>query len=87
MPIFDNFFEKRSRWIEFETVYSIERMDSIRMRLADAQIPHKVRAALLPAGVNSVFSAARSSMWYLSVQEEDAGRAQRCIRAAMEESV
>lgn len=85
MRLFEKFIRKQTRWVEFETVYTLERMDSLCLRLAEEQIPHKVRAALLPAGVNSAFPAAVCSLWYLSVPEEEVHRAQRCIRAVMEE--
>lgn len=86
MRIFERLNKKRSHWIEFETVYTLERMDSICLRLTEEHIPHRVRAALLPAGISSIFPAATRSLWYLSVQEEDVSRAQRCVRAVMEES-
>ena len=83
MLIFELFTKSRTRWVEFETVYTLDRMDSICLRLTEKQIPHKVRAALLPAGTGSVFPASARSLWYL--HEEDVSRAQRCVRAAMEE--
>lgn len=85
MLIFERFTKSRTRWVEFETVYTLDRMDSICLHLTEKQIPHKVRAALLPAGTGSVFPASARSLWYLSVHEEDARRAQRCVRAVMEE--
>ena len=87
MLIFEKFIKSQTHWIEFETVYTLDHMDLICMRLAAEQIPHKVRAALLPAGINSVFPAVTRSLWYLSVHEEDASRARQCVRAAMEEKV
>ena len=86
MRIFERLRKKYPRWIEFETVYTLERIDSICLHLTEEHIPHKVRAALLPAGISSVFPAATRSLWYLSVYEEDVSRAQRCVRAVMEES-
>lgn len=85
MRIFDSFIRKQFHWVEFETVYTLERMDVICLRLAEEQIPHKVRAALLPAGINAVFPATTRSLWYLSVQEQDVSRARQCVRAVMEE--
>ena len=85
MLIFELFTKSRTRWVEFETVYTLDRMDSICLRLTEKQIPHKVRAALLPAGSGSVFPASARSLWHLSVHEEDVSRAQRCVRAVMEE--
>ena len=85
MLIFELFTKSRIRWVEFETVYTLNCMDSICLCLTEEQIPHKVRAALLPAGTGSVFPASTRSLWYLSVPEEDVSRAQRCVRAAMEE--
>ena len=85
MLIFERFIRNRTRWVEFEIVYTLDRMDSICLRLTEKQIPHKVRAALLPAGTGSVFPASTRSLWYLSVHEEDVSRAQRCVRAVMAE--
>lgn len=85
MLIFELFTKSRTRWVEFETVYTLDRMDSICLRLTGKQIPHKVRAALLPAGSGSVFPASTRSLWYLSVHEEDVSRALRCVRAVMKE--
>ena len=85
MLIFELFTKSRTRWVEFETVYTLDRMDLICLCLTEEQIPHKVRAALLPAGIGSVFPASTRSLWYLSVHEEDVSRAQRCVRAVMGE--
>ncbi|WP_455500145.1 hypothetical protein [Gemmiger sp.] len=85
MPIFEKFIRKRTRWVEFETVYTLEHMDSICLRLTEEHIPHKVRAALLPVGIALAFPAAALSLWYLSVPEEDVPRARQFIRAVMEE--
>lgn len=85
MLIFERFTRNRTCWVEFETVYTLDRMDSICLRLAEKQIPHKVRAALLPAESGSVFPSSTRSLWYLSVHEENVSRAQRCVRAVMGE--
>ena len=85
MLIFELFTKSRTCWVEFETVYTLDRMDSICLRLTEKQIPHKVRAALLPAGTGSVFPASARSLWYLSVHEKDVSRALRCVRAVMKE--
>ena len=85
MLIFERFTRTRTRWVEFEIVYTLDCIDSICLCLTEEQIPHKVRAALLPAGTGSVFPASTRSLWYLSVHEEDVSRAQRCVRAVMEE--
>lgn len=85
MLIFERFTRNRTRWVEFEIVYTLDCMDSICLHLTEKQIPHKVRAALLPVGTGSVFPASTRSLWYLSVHEEDVSRAQRCVRTVMEE--
>lgn len=85
MLIFELFTKSRTCWVEFETVYTLDRMDSICLRLTEKQIHHKVRAALLPAGTGLVFPASTRSLWYLSVHEEDVSRTQRCVRAVTEE--
>lgn len=59
MCIFKKFplFSGCTRWVELETVYSLDRIDEICAFLTENHIPHKVRAALLPAGANTVFPA------------------------------
>lgn len=83
MCIFKNFprFSGCTRWVELETVYSLDRMDTICAFLTENHIPHKVRAALLPAGANTVFPAVGTarSLWYLSVREADAARVQHYL--------
>lgn len=41
-------FPKREKWIEFDTLYSIERLEQLRFFMVENHIPYKVRAALLP---------------------------------------
>lgn len=81
MCIFRNFFTRKTRWVELETFYSLDRMEEICTFLTENSIPHKVRAALLPAAPNSAFPAAGAarSMWYVSVREEDAARVQHYL--------
>lgn len=80
--LFQTLFPDRSPWVELETVYSADRMEEICTFLTENHIPHKVRAALLPA-VNSVFPAVGTarSLWYLSVRRQDVSRVQHYIHA------
>ena len=78
MPIFETFFTKRSRWVTLETLYNAERVDAICLYLTEQHIPHRVRAAMLPAGCGSPFPA--RSLWYLSVREQDAARVRHYLR-------
>ena len=81
MCIFNHFFRRKTRWVELETVYSLDRIDAICAFLTENHIPHKVRAALLPVGANAVFPAvgAARSLWYLSVREADVPRVQHYL--------
>ena len=80
MSLFAALFRNHSPWIELETVYSADRMEQICTFLTENHIPHKVRAALLPA-VNSIFPAVGTarSLWYLSVRQQDISRVQHYI--------
>lgn len=46
-------FQKREKWIEFDTLYSIERLEQLRFFMVENHIPYKVRAALLPVPLNA----------------------------------
>lgn len=80
MSLFAVLSRDHSPWVELETVYPADRMEQICTFLTENHIPHKVRAALLPA-VNSVFPAVGTarSLWYLSVRQQDISRAQHYI--------
>ena len=67
MNLLKSLFQKRKRWIEFDTLYSIERLERLRFFMAENHIPYKVRAALLPVPS----CAASRSLWYVSVHPED----------------
>ena len=38
-------FPKREKWIEFDTLYSIERLEQLRFFMVENHIPYKVRTA------------------------------------------
>ncbi len=70
-------FPKREKWVEFDTLYSVERLEQLRFFMAENHIPHKVRAALLPVPLNTPLpSCAARSLWYISVHPEDVHRVQ-----------
>ncbi len=73
MNLLKSLFQKRKRWIEFDTLYSIERLERLRFFMVENHIPYKVRAALLPVPLNMPMPscAASRSLWYVSVHPED----------------
>ena len=76
------FFVKREKWIEFDTLYSVERLEQLRLFMTENHIPHKVRAALLPVPLNTPMPSgvAARSLWYVAVHPEDVHRVQHYLR-------
>ena len=76
MSLLKSLFQKRKRWIEFDTLYSIERLERLRFFMVEDHIPYKVRAALLPVPLNMPMPScvASRSLWYVSVHPEDVHR-------------
>ena len=75
-------FPPREKWIELDTLYSLERLEQLRFFLAENHIPYKVRAALLPAPLNAPMpsGAAMRSLWYVAVHPADVHRVQCYLR-------
>ena len=82
MNFLKSLFQKRKRWIEFETLYSIERLEQLRFFMVENRIPYKVRAALLLLPLNTPMPscAASRSLWYVSVHPEDVHQVEYYLR-------
>ena len=80
--LFESSFQKREKWIEFDTLYSIERLEQLRFFMVENHIPYKVRAVLLPVPLNAPMPscAASRSLWYVSVHPEDVHRVEYYLR-------
>ncbi len=78
MNLFAHIFDPRPRWVQLETLYSAQRLDTVRLFLTENRIPHRVRAAMLPAGLAA--AGPTRSLWYLSVREQDLPRVQHYLR-------
>ena len=44
---------RKEQWVEFDTLYSTQRLEHLRIFMAENNIPYKVRAALLPVPLNT----------------------------------
>ena len=44
---------RKEQWVEFDTLYSTQRLEHLRIFMAENNIPYKVRAALLPGPLNT----------------------------------
>lgn len=82
MNVLKTLFQKRKHWIEFDTLYSIERLEQLRFFMMENQIPYKVRAALLPISLGTPMPSGASvrSLWYVSVHPEDVHRVEYYLR-------
>ena len=76
-------FQKKEKWIEFDTPYSTELLEQLRFFMVENHIPYKVRAALLPVPPNTPTPAvvAVRSLWYISVHPADVIRVQAYLHA------
>ena len=82
MNFLKSIFGKKEPWVEFETLYSTQRLERLRFFMAESHIPYKVRAALLPVPLNTPMPscAASRSLWYVSVHPEDVHRVEYYLR-------
>ena len=73
---------RKEQWVEFDTLYSTQRLERLRTFMAENNIPYKVRAALLPVPLNTPMPscAASRSLWYVSVHPEDVHRVEYYLR-------
>ena len=44
---------RKEQWVEFDTLYSTQRLERLRIFMAENNIPYKVRAALLLVPLNT----------------------------------
>ena len=82
MNFLKSIFWKKEQWVEFDTLYSTQRLERLRTFMAENNIPYKVRAALLPVPLNTPMPscAASQSLWYVSVHPEDVHQVEYYLR-------
>ena len=73
---------RKEQWGEFDTLFSTQRLERLRIFMAENNIPYKVRAALLPVPLNTPMptGAMSQSLWYIAVRSGDVNRVQHCLR-------
>lgn len=73
---------RKEQWVEFDTLYSTQRLERLRTFMAENNIPYKVRAALLPVPLNTPMptGAMTKSLWYIAVRSGDVHRVQHYLR-------
>lgn len=82
MNFLKSIFWKKEQWVEFDTLYSTQRVERLRIFMAENKIPYKVRAALLPVPLNTPMptGAMTQSLWYIAVRSGDVHRVQHYLR-------
>ena len=82
MNFLKSIFGRKEQWVEFETLYSTQRLERLRTFMAENNIPYKVRAALLPLPLNTPMPscAASHTLWYVSVHPADVHRVEYYLR-------
>ena len=75
-------FGRKEQWVEFDTLYSTQRLERLRIFMVENNIPYKVRAALLPVPLNTPMptAAMTQSLWYVAVRSGDVHRVQHYLR-------
>ena len=75
-------FGRKEQWVEFDTLYSTQRLERLRIFMVENNIPYKVRAALLPVPLNTPMptAAMTQSLWYVAVRSGDVYRVQHYLR-------
>lgn len=73
---------RKEQWGEFDTLFSTQRLERLRIFMAENNIPYKVRAALLPVPLNTPMpiGAMSQSLWYIAVRSGDVNRVQHYLR-------
>ena len=56
MNFLKSIFGRKEQWVEFDTLYSTQRLEHLQIFMAENNIPYKVRAALLPVPLNTPMS-------------------------------
>lgn len=82
MNFLKSILERKEQWVEFDTLYSTQRLELLRTFMAENNIPYKVRAALLPVPLNTPMptGAMTQSLWYIAVCSGDVQRVQHYLR-------
>ena len=82
MNFLKSIFERKEQWVEFETLYSTQRLERLRSFMVENHIPYRVRAALLPVPLNTPMptGAMTRSLWYVAVRSGDVHRVQHYLR-------
>ena len=82
MNFLKSILERKEQWVEFDTLYSIQRLELLRTFMAENNIPYKVRAALLPVPLNTPMptGAMTQSLWYIAVCSGAVQRVQHYLR-------
>ena len=82
MNFLKSILERKEQWVEFDTLYSIQRLELLRTFMAENNIPYKVRAALRPVPLNTPMptGAVTQSLWYIAVRSGDVHRVQHYLR-------
>lgn len=82
MNFLKSILERKEQWVEFDTLYSIQRLELLRTFMAENNIPYKVRAVLLPVPLNIPMptGAMTQSLWYIAVRSGDVQRVQHDLR-------
>lgn len=67
---------------EFDTLFSTQRLERLRIFMAENNIPYKVRATLLPVPLNTPMptGAMSQSLWYIAVRSGDVHRVHHYLR-------
>lgn len=73
---------RKEQWVEFDTLYSTQRLERLQIFMVENNIPYKVRTALLPVPLNTTMptGAMSRSLWYITVRSEDVNRVQHYLR-------
>lgn len=74
------FRRKEESWIRSHTVFSAERLDSIRAFLVENQIPYKVQSRLGVQTSGADVSSCCAEAWHILVRKEDLYRVQHYLR-------
>ena len=82
MNFLKSIFWKKEQWVEFDTLYSTQRLERLRIFMAENNIPYKVRAALLPIPLNTPMPTGAMSqpLWYIAVRSGDVHQVQHYLR-------
>ena len=82
MNFLKSIFGRKEQWVEFDTLYSTQRLERLRIFMAENKIPYKVRAALLPVPLNTPMPSCVTSrsLWYVSVHPEDVHQVEYYLR-------